>query len=274
MYDSRFESLLDGYQSGEAAPSEVAELEQFLRQDASLRTIFVEYTLLHAHLHKASRTSEGESVVVRKRRWHVGPVGRRLAAAVMLLAVGLSLFFVIRQDGKPIHEVVSGQVSIDGAPAARIPEGTPFEVSGNRPAVIRMSDASRAELAPTSKAVIQARRGDARQVVTLTHGQGKFQVTHGTGQFRVETPIGVVTALGTEFSVKLRPAGKTAGRQTGAAKGSLWMAVNVTDGSVQVDTRTKSYQLAVGDRRVFGDDGEQNNVDDGDQNNQDDGDRG
>jgi ferric-dicitrate binding protein FerR (iron transport regulator) len=91
-------------------------------------------------------------------------------------------------------------------------------------------------------------------------------VTHGLGQFRVETPVGAVTALGTEFSVRLRPAGRD--------KGNLWMAVNVTDGSVQVDAGNKSFKLSVGDRRVFGDDGEQNNVDDGDQNNQNDGDQG
>src|SRR5262249_31585599 len=114
---------------------------------------------------------------------------------------------------------------------------------------------------------IQGGRGRVRQLIKLTQGGGTFQVAHGGGQFRVETPVGTVVTLGTAFSVQLRLRPQGAVPRTGTQR-SMLMAVSVTDGEVQVDTKNKSYKLAVGDRRIFNDDGEQNNVDDGDQNNQ------
>jgi ferric-dicitrate binding protein FerR (iron transport regulator) len=272
--DSRFDTLLERYQSGEATPAEVVELEKLLRQDAGLRTIFVEHTLLEVQLKKAF-SHEGfasvapapsRSLLERFRR--IGP-WTAAAAAILVISGALVLFWGRAEAG---NTVLSGQVAINGVAAGKIPDRTPFEVIGNKPALIRLADGSRAEVSPSSKAEIQGRSGETRQVVKLTKGAGKFQVTHGAGQFRVETPVGAVVALGTEFTVKLRSPPKAGGPKP-PAKGSLLMAVTVTDGAVEVDTRNKTYKLAVGDRRFFDDDGEQNNVDDGDQNNQDDGDR-
>lgn len=266
MNAGRFDELLDRYQLGDAAPGEIEELERSLRAEAPLRQLFVERCLLDVQLRKVCTAAPALATAPPLRPFR--RVAVWLAAASVLLAVGIgfALFGGFGRSVAPAAEVTAGQVSIGGVAATRIPEGVPFEVTGKKSAVIRLSDGSLAEVAPSSKAEIIGRRGQVRQVLALTQGSGKFQVTHGGGQFRVETPVGAVVALGTAFSVKLRPPAKTGGPQTGA---KTTMAVTVTEGTVQVDTKDKSYKLAKGDRRLFGDDGEQNNVDDGEQNNHD-----
>lgn len=267
MNAGRFDELLDRYQLGDAAPHDFEELETCLRTDAGLRQLFVERCLLEVQLRKVYAAAPGSSAAPSFRRHR--RVVRWLIAASVLLVFGLGIAFFGfpgRPPSAPVSEVTAGQVFIGGVAATRIPEGASFEVTGNTPAVIRLSDGSVAEVAPSSKVEIQGRRGQIRQVLKLTQGSGKFQVNHGDGQFRVETPVGAVVALGTEFSVRLRLPAIVA-----KTKGAMLMAVTVEEGTVQVDTRDKSYKLTTGDRRLFGDDGEQNNIDDGDQNNKDDG---
>lgn len=276
MNESRFDNLLQGYQTGEASPAEVAELAGLLRGDARLRTAFVESILLEVHLRKAfcheSFALPAPSRSAR-RSWRT-PAW--LAAAAVLLAGGISLWLLLGRRPEPItsgkpepaNEVQSGQVKIAGVLATRIPQGALVEVAGSQPAAIRLTDGSRVELTPASKAVIQGQRGEARQTIELVQGSGKFQVTRGEGRFRVQTPVGTVVALGTAFQVNLRPAVKAA-----QGKAGVLMAVTVTEGTVQVNTGKKSYQLAVGRQRLFDNDGEHNNKDDGEQhnNNHDDG---
>jgi ferric-dicitrate binding protein FerR (iron transport regulator) len=109
---------------------------------------------------------------------------------------------------------------------------------------------------------VRGKVGDVREVVELTQGRGTFHVAHGAGQFRVETSLGTVTALGTEFTVELR-----------SGKGKRTLRVAVTAGTVEVFNNGKRRVLSAGQRRAFGDDGEQNDRDDGDQNDRDDGNR-
>jgi ferric-dicitrate binding protein FerR (iron transport regulator) len=276
--ENRFEILFDRYQRREATAAEVAELDRLLQESAERRAVLVERSLLEIHLKKVY-SHEGFDHVIRPSRNAAPPSGRFrrsglwAVAAGVIFAVGIGLFWTLTRSAPGHNEVLSGQVVIDGVPTTRIPDGLAFSVPGQQPAAIRLADGSVAELAATSRAEIQGGQGRSRQVVKLTQGGGTFQVAHGGGQFRVETPVGTVLALGTAFSVKLRPRPQGAGPDTGTQR-SLLMAVAVTDGAVQVDTKNKSYKLAAGDRRFFNDDGEQNNVDDGDQNNRDDGNRG
>jgi ferric-dicitrate binding protein FerR (iron transport regulator) len=276
--ESRFENLLARFQHGEATSAEVAELDRLLRESAERRAVLVERSLLEVHLKKVYANEGFASVVTPSAKAAASPgrfrrSGLWAVAAGVVLAVGVGLFWMLTGPAQARHEVVSGQVAIDGVPTARIPEGVAFSVTGKQPAVIRLADGSVAQVAAASKAEIAGQRGQVRQVIKLMQGSGTFQVAHGGGQFRVETPVGAVVALGTAFSVKLRPPPKGAMPKTGAQQ-TMLMAVAVTDGAVQVDTKKKSYKLAVGDRRSFNDDGEQNNVEEGDQNNNDDGDRG
>jgi tetratricopeptide (TPR) repeat protein len=169
------------------------------------------------------------------------------AVALLLLAAGAVMLYRARREAAP-HEVVSGQALVDGNRASWAPDGALVEAVGDGGATIRLADGSSVELGRSSKAVLHGPRAEARQVVELLQGEGRFRVTHGGGRFRVETPAGTVTALGTEFSVQLRSAPK------GAGDGNLALAVTVTDGLVRVEYKGRQAVLWAGERRLFGDD--------------------
>ncbi len=267
MQPERFDLLLSLYLNGEAASDEAAELERMLCSDSSKRRRLVDACLLEVQLHKvfgAILPADQEFIppVKRSRRTRVWISA---LAATIFLAVGVVALF--RSGIKPTEErgseVVAGQVRINGASVPTIPAGRSFEVIGDVPAIIRLADGSRAELEPATKAAIQSRAGEDRQLVELAQGGGAFQVTHGGGKFRVETPVGAVIALGTEFTVKLR--------QRAKKKPEVSMTVAVTSGTVQVETKGNRYTLTAGKSRVYSDDGEHNQNDDGQKNQNDDG---
>jgi ferric-dicitrate binding protein FerR (iron transport regulator) len=272
MQPDSFELLLDRYHSGDADQHEVGTLEEILRNYPEKRRRFVERALLEVQLYKVfsgilPMNPAARSQASRSRRSRARVVA---AAAVFLLTVGALLISSLGQKRPRATEVVAGCVFVDGVGVDHIPDGTPFEVVGDTGAVIDLADGSRAELDRSSKASIQDRRGEGAQIVELAQGGGTFRVAHSGGRFQVETPAGTVIALGTEFSVQLRPPGKNrAGKKT-----RLALVVAVKAGTVRVEAAGKRSVLSAGKRRVFEDDGEENNRDDGDQNNQDDRDRG
>ena len=104
----------------------------------------------------------------------------------------------------PLARVASGNVLVDGQPGDRIAEGSTLSVTGPAPAVIDLSDGSRATLDPATQLTLRGRVDSTRQVLHLTAGGGQFQVPYGGGQFRIDTPAGSVTVLGTQFTAVLR----------------------------------------------------------------------
>jgi hypothetical protein len=173
------------------------------------------------------------------------------AAAGAALAVGLYLYSGRAGDGVE-SEVVSGRVLVEGARAERIAPGTRVAVPEGAAAVIRLSDGSIAEFEPASEAVLRGRSGGVRQVVELVEGGGRFRVKHGGGQFRVETQLGSVTALGTEFTVGLQPLESPGvGRRPQRVFSAL--VVEVASGAVQVDFAGTAHRLGAGESRVFTD---------------------
>jgi ferric-dicitrate binding protein FerR (iron transport regulator) len=153
------------------------------------------------------------------------------AAACLALIVGL----IVWTSGAPAEpfKVVSGDVKA---------EGSRVEVSGPTPAFVRMSDGSEAELAPASSANFRGRVGDARQVVELNQGSGRFKVAKAPESFRIDTPSGRVSVLGTEFTVELRK----------QKKGPAALAVSVASGRVRVEAGGQTRELGPGESRVFG----------------------
>jgi len=153
------------------------------------------------------------------------------AAACLAIIVGIVVWSA---SGPAIpFTVVAGDVRV---------EGPRVEVAGTAPAMFRMSDGSEAELAPASAAVFHGRKGDARQVVELSQGTGRFKVAKAPESFRVDTSVGTVSVLGTEFSVELR-------RQK---KGPPALAVSVASGRVRVEAAGQKRELGPGESRVFG----------------------
>jgi ferric-dicitrate binding protein FerR (iron transport regulator) len=264
MNASRLDDLLDRYLLRHLDQAEQAELEEVLRNDASARRQFVERVLLEAHLYRACsdagkaaeaaearqvRTEQppatGAGVPVRRAGWWRWAA----VAAAALLAVGAGLLLVLWPTS-PQAEVLSGSVLVNEVRGTRIPPGATIKVVGESPAVVRLTDGSRAELEPSTEVVFR-KSDEARQVLGLVAGGGKFNVTRGGGQFRIETDIGAVTVVGTEFSVKLLAA---SGRDSEAARvtaGKMALSVSVASGVVQVEFAGQTYTLREGQNRRF-----------------------
>jgi hypothetical protein len=91
--------------------------------------------------------------------------------------------------------------------------------------------------------------GEQRQLVELLEGSGTFRVTNAEGKFTVVTRVGSVTAIATEFSVKI-PSPQDQG-ESGMKVRCVTLAVAVLVGTVQVDFGGRTYFLSSGDNRVF-----------------------
>jgi ferric-dicitrate binding protein FerR (iron transport regulator) len=244
---ARFEILLERFQGDDATPDELAELETLLRANPDKRRILVERLLLEVQLHKAFRgiaPVKQAPVAPMRMGWFV-PVGA--AAAVLLFALSGWLIFypyLGRRDG-PASVIESGQVRAGNATVSRVAANVPFVVEGTVAAVVRLPDGSRAELDPATEAIVHTQAGDARPVVELTQGGGKFSVPPGQGRFRVETPLGTVVVLGTEFTVRIGAQKDAAGNEAPS------LAVSVLSGKVQVQTGGDDHVLIAGSSRVF-----------------------
>src|SRR5262245_12048462 len=221
-------------------------LNERLRKFPRLRKRLAEMAFEQANLRDALTVSEAVPILivpepapapapllkpspdlVRRRAWMV-PV----AAAAACLAIMVGIVVWTAAPAAPF-KVVAGEVKV---------EGPKVEVAGAAPALFRMSDGSEAELAPASSAVFHGRKGDARQVVELSQGTGKFKVAKAPDSFRVDTSAGRVSVLGTEFTVELRK----------QKKGPPALAVSVASGRVRVEAAGQKKELGPGESRVFG----------------------
>ncbi|MBY0528491.1 MAG: FecR family protein [Gemmataceae bacterium] len=255
----RAHELIQKYLDEIATDAELAELERLLVTNPDVAAAFATVSRLDASLAKTYR-EEGDIASTRAifamakpahspRRFLRPRSWQGLAAAAIVLAVGSGIYFQFGRRGT-IPELVSGQVRVNGVETARVIDGATVEVVGPQPAVIALSDGSRTELSPASSAVFVGRLGDVRQVVQLLHGVGRFEVQKGGGQFRVDTAAGTVTALGTQFAVKMQPFERVQDRKL-RPKPHTIMTVIVTEGSVQVDSGGQSTVLVASENRNF-----------------------
>ncbi len=251
--------LSQSYLDQIATEGDLAQLERLLQEDPQAAAIFANAVRLDAsladHFGPVS-TMLDMSAALRPHR----PALRRwaaVAAAVLIVtSVALVLFFSSRAVNGPPgtagYSVVSGRILVDGVESAVIRPGTRLSVAGPVAAVIELPDTSRTELDPASEAVIHGRRGNARQTVQLIKGGATFRVAAGRGRFCVDTPVGLITVLGTEFTVKLRPGGDTLkGASDMKARLAQVLAVAVIFGTVEVDIGGEKYVLLGGESRAF-----------------------
>lgn len=221
-------------------------LNERLRKFPRLRKRLAEMAFEQANLRDALAVSEAMPIIIvpetaaapllkpspelvgRVRRPWILPAAA--AAACFAIIVGIVIW-----TAGPVGpvEVLAGEVRIEGA---RV------EVAGAAPARVRLSDGSEAQLAPSSSAVFQGRVGDARQVVQLTQGAGTFKVAKAADAFRIDTSVGRVSVLGTEFTVELRK----------QKKGPPALAVSVASGQVRVESGAANKVLGPGQSGVFG----------------------
>jgi hypothetical protein len=211
-------------------------------------------------LPKGEGWGEGEQGVTPPTAPRVVPVDFRrrvlrwAAAAALVAALALATW-LINWGGKDRERnlVQSGQVVVAGQIVSEIPDGISFSVTGAASAVVQLKDGSRATFAPGTQGAIRGPGAGLREVVELTIGTGRFQVRQGGGQFRVDTAVGNITVLGTEFSVALRPVEETNALLnyggfivTSKARTVLALTVAVTVGNVGLSIGGKTYSLGAG----------------------------
>ena len=272
----RITQLIQNYLDQIATESELAELQRLIvespkaaadfanavRLDASLANHFGEKRrMIDLSAVLDSETEAGISAVSKVRPRVASVPARKwfAAAAAVLLVASVAIVFWLsgRGDRPPVstspdYSVVSGSILVDGVASDVIRPGARLSVTGPVAAVIRLPDASQTQLEPDSELVVHGPVGDARQTVELLRGEGRFSIPEGRGRFCVDTPVGLITVLGTEFTVDLRSKERSS---TGASDMKLRLAqiltVAVVFGTVEVDVGGKKYVLLGGESRVF-----------------------
>lgn len=235
-----------------------ADLAAMMREDASARNII-----------SLVRELESDQSPKSTRRLSAHGIGSMstltwtaVVAALVMIAMGAWLIWQSASGpniGRPVvaegpHKVISGEVVTDGARSMGLHDGRSIRVGDSSPAVIQLADGSVAELRSQARAVLHGRRDNIRQVVQLLEGSANFRVTKGMGQFRVDTEVGSVTALGTEFTVELVPDDPRPGARPNRRYDALH--VSVSSGIVEVEYGRHKFLLASGEEDIFRDDRE------------------
>jgi ferric-dicitrate binding protein FerR (iron transport regulator) len=247
---TKIRELCRRYFDGLLAAGEREELQALIQNSpeaadefARLSRLEADLSELFAHELDIRRESGLIDAIQRqhRRRVWLGRLVKVAVAACLLLAVLVPIWWWLTQtdDISPNHsgnEVVSGEIEHD--------DGVARVVSAE--AVLKLADGSRVSLTRGSEIVLPPEWGRS---VELRSGQGRFtvQVNESDGQFVVETPVGRVIALGTEFSIQLnREEEEQSMKMT-----HFVMAVAVLSGVVQVETGEQKYVLLGGESRAF-----------------------
>jgi ferric-dicitrate binding protein FerR (iron transport regulator) len=249
------------YFDGLASAAELAELEALLRTNPQAADAFAHLGRLEADLsaqfsEEPSRLREAAVLQTiersqRRRRWWGHGIRVAIAASFLLLFSGSLLWWL----GQPApvapqstgHVVLEGEVLVDGQEVEHLDDGAALMVAGPAPALLRLSDGSRARLEPASEAVLHgASEGVARRF-ELIEGEGRFIVRKAAEPFLVDTPAGSVRTQESEFSVRLtKPEPEDPQTRT---RQSL-LAVRVVTGRAQVET-DNTYSLSAGEKWAF-----------------------
>jgi anti-sigma factor RsiW len=267
-------ALVDKYLDDLLSADEATQLAQLLLEQPEAATALARATRAEAclieqfhaapsraraeTLHLILGKQDGEEVprsAPTKTQWRHRWVSRAAAwqaaaAAALVLASGIGLFYFLGKTETPLSMVASGRVLVNGVESLQIRDGAEVEVIGEESAVIHLADGSRAELAPASRAVIRGGRRRGAPVLELAQGSGEFEIGQGPRPFHVETPVGKITASGTDFSVELRP-GENNPEASLSSNMTMALIVDVIAGNIDVQYGNHSYALGVGDNRLY-----------------------
>ena len=279
-----FQELLSRYLDGEVDAADVERLSQRLKEDRQAADAFARAATLDAFLedrfqqdkkalHARGTVASADTVAatraassqarfrgVRRPRWSLAAA----AAAAFIIAGALLLYLVpSRGPDRTVgtgggYRLVSGKLVGSGSRQI-VEKGSPLVVPADTYATLATPDGSELELEPSSVVAFRGPVGEVREVVELRKGGGSFRITSAQTGFRVDTPVGKILVLGTEFSVKLRPdldsPNSPEGELSMSHKASLLLAVSVVYGSVQVDIGGETHVLGLGDSRVYAEGG-------------------
>lgn len=147
------------------------------------------------------------------------PIGKVLHIPFRLIPV---------RDGQAVVAHVSGQVLVDGKPAARdlqVPEGSTIQTGANGFATLRLEDGSLLTIPSGSRVVLDrvrvfTRAGLSDAILNVDQGSLESQVApegKGVGRFEVRTPVSITGVRGTRLRVHATAQGASSEVLSGAA---------------------------------------------------------
>lgn len=242
---TNLDALIDAYLADHEADHR--PLAARLAADPMARRRLVERSVAEAQLRRACRSAAGH--VQRQQASVIVWCFRGLAAAALLL---LGIFAGQRLTHDPQREhaippletytVLAGQALVNGQPGQPLRDGATVTVAGTETLKLLLPDGSRADFQPGCELKLRhLDRDDVRQWIELDRGQAEFRVAKDADnrRFEIETKAGVVTVLGTVFSMAYQP----------GEQGHL--DVMVQEGKVRVDHLGGSNLVEPGEREAF-----------------------
>ena len=174
------------------------------------------------------------------------------AAAVLLIAVGLGIYFSPRKPAYP-SPALQGDFRLLSETGEPLGQGAP--VRGRRviagPGGARLSLGGYCELSLDATAEVLVQGSPQKEEIALETGRVVSRVTPQKGAFRVVTPRGALDVRGTEFTTTVRyPDGKREDRRP--PRKSAIVAVTVVAGAVGYDFGTEQGVLGAGMSKAFG----------------------
>jgi|GEM_PF-2584508 len=253
--DRRIQQLIDKHLDGCAAQAELAELDRLLVRlpdvaDAMWKAAQVDAMLA---IYWQGKPVAADQTV---RPWPADFPARRTMQRLLIAGCAAALLVsavvgLLRWGRDDAHRVTAGIVEVAGVPVSSIADNRPLRVVGGQAAVIRLAGGSRAELGPSTLAVLRGRNEAGAQVIELLEGSGRFFVPRMAPPLCVHTAAGSVTAATTDFQVNLWPTeGK--GDEEMQFRSILVLAVAVFAGIVEVNSPDEHCVLAAGAQAVFG----------------------
>jgi ferric-dicitrate binding protein FerR (iron transport regulator) len=256
----RLHELLEKHLDQVADDAELAELDRMLSSDPAAADALARLADFETALSSSTPLSMDFKIersgpkwpAAKKRKW------AWVAAAGILLALGLTGAWFAWQrsdstkmaENPPAAEEEAGRLVIDAKGDSQVPLRQRVEAPADKPALVALPDGARTELSPASVAIFHGKVGDVRELVELIEGTGSFRVQKGKGEFRVQTIVGNVTALGTEFKVGLQLPERA--KDDRKKTMPVWLLeVDVSEGSVQVETWREKAVLVAPARQVF-----------------------
>jgi ferric-dicitrate binding protein FerR (iron transport regulator) len=197
------------------------------------------YVPIFARLERARRSRRVARTTFSSREW------KWIATVAVVLMLGLTVWSL---QGPAVEQarLISGQIVVAGRKVPSIPEDRTFVVDGKEPAVIELPGGARLELVGETRAAFRRENGEL--LLQLESGGGEFRVSEAS--LHVQTPLGVVTAAESEFSLDLLTKLPEDFAPTQPVTVPS-LVVTVAQGSVTVTHGDVSTTLSAGQEQVF-----------------------
>ena len=194
---------------GNSSPEEEGALCREILSDGGIADAFAEQARMHASLDAYFNEYDAASFAPKPIDSGLNRSvsrGRLAWAAVALLALLPLIYFTLvrKNPAGQGYRLADGKLK-NSQGTNEIIEGEVLEVPANSEARIVTPDGAEALLKSGTKIIFKGKVAHARQLIELRSAGGTFNVPPGKGEFRIETPVGHVVVLGTEFSVELNP---------------------------------------------------------------------